>query len=72
MAQRRARSSFPDVDKPEELDTFLTKHPHIAHAFLWTGKGTLAFRSQPSRMSDPRYCAEDAKLASDLGSVVGY
>jgi signal transduction histidine kinase len=61
------RSSFPDVDNPAELDRFLTKHPHIAHAFLWTGKGKLAFRSQPSRLSDPRYCAEDAKLASDFG-----
>jgi signal transduction histidine kinase len=66
-AAEEARSSFPDVDKPEELDAFLAKHPHIAHAFLWTGKGTIAFRSQASRLSDPRYCAEDAKLASHMG-----
>jgi signal transduction histidine kinase len=62
------KSSFPAADNPGELDTFLAKHPHLAHAFLWTGKGTLAFRSQSSRLSDPRYCAEDAKLASDLGA----
>jgi signal transduction histidine kinase len=62
-----ARSSFPEVGNSAGLDTFLAKHPHIAHAFLWTGKGTIAFRSQSSRLSDPRYCAEDAKLASDFG-----
>src|ERR1700688_426352 len=62
------RSRFPDADNPEELDTFMAKHPHIAHAFLWTGKGKFAFRSQPSRLSDPRYCAEDGKLSSDLGA----
>jgi hypothetical protein len=32
------------------------------------GKGTLAFRSQSGRLSDPRYCAEDGKLASALGA----
>ena len=64
----KSRSRFPDVDKPEELDTFMAKQPHIAHAFLWTGKGKLALRSQSSRLSDPRYCAEDAKLSSDLGA----
>jgi signal transduction histidine kinase len=63
-----ARSSFPEVGNSAELDTFLAKHPHIAHAFFWTGKGTIAFRSQASRLSDPRYCAEDGKLASDLGA----
>jgi signal transduction histidine kinase len=63
-----SRSRFPDVDDPEQLNTFLTKHPHIAHAFLWMGKGKLAFRSQSSRLSDPRYCAEDGKLSSDLGA----
>jgi signal transduction histidine kinase len=62
------RSRFPDADNPEELDTFMAKHPHIAHAFLWTGKGKFAFRSQPSRLSDPRYCAEDGRLSSDLGA----
>jgi signal transduction histidine kinase len=61
-------STFPDIDNPQQLDTFLTKHPHIAHAFLWTGKGKLAFRSQPSRLTNPLYCAEDANLTSDLGA----
>jgi signal transduction histidine kinase len=63
-----ARSSFPEVGNFAGLDTFLAKHPHIAHAFLWTGKGTIAFRSQAGRLSDPRYCAEDGKLASDMGA----
>jgi signal transduction histidine kinase len=62
------RSRFPDADNPEELDSFLARHPHIAHAFLWTGKGKLEFRSQSSRRNDPRYCAEDGKLSSDLGA----
>jgi signal transduction histidine kinase len=63
-----SRSRFPDIDNSAELDTFLAKQPQIAHAFLWTGKGMLAFRSQSSRMSDPRYCVEDGKLSSDLGA----
>jgi signal transduction histidine kinase len=63
-----SRSRFPNVENPVELASFLAKQPHIAHAFLWTGKGTLAFRSQPSRMSDPRYCVEDGELSSHLGA----
>ena len=62
------RSTFPDVNNPEELDIFLAKHPPIAHAFLWTGKGTLVFRSQSCHLGDPRYSAEDAKIASDMGA----
>src|SRR5271156_299751 len=43
----RASLEFPGLDHPEELDAFLTTHPEITHAFLWTGKGDLDFRSQP-------------------------
>jgi signal transduction histidine kinase len=62
------RKSFPDADDGEELDSFLAKHPHITHAFLWTGKGKLQFRSQSSRMGDPQFCAETGKLSAGLGA----
>jgi signal transduction histidine kinase len=65
----RASLQFPDVDHPEDLDAFLTTHPEIAHAFLWTGKGDFDFRSQPGRMSDPAFQAEHKELSSDLGHV---
>ncbi len=63
----RASANFPDVDNPEELDTFLTTHPEIVHAFLWTGKGNLEFRSQPARMTDPDFQEENKELAADFG-----
>ena len=62
------RKSFPDIDDGEELDTFLARHPQIAHAFLWTGKGKLQFRSQSSRMNVAQFCAESGKISSDLGA----
>ncbi len=65
----KASAKFPDVDHADELDTFLTAHPDIAHAFLWTGKGNLDFRSQPDRMTDPDFQAEDKKLSSDARDI---
>lgn len=62
----RASASFPDVDDSDGLDTFLATHPEIAHAFLWTGKGNLDFRSQPGRMADPDFQAENKALSSEL------
>jgi signal transduction histidine kinase len=62
----KASTNFPDVDHAEELDTFLTTHPEIAHAFLWTGKGNFVFRSQPDRMTDPDFQAENKELSSEL------
>jgi hypothetical protein len=62
----KAAASFPDVDHPQELDSFLTTHPEIAHAFLWTGKGKFNFRSQPGKMTDPDYQAEDKELSSEI------
>src|ERR1700741_3730363 len=44
------RAQFPDIHDSDELDSFLTTHPNITHAFLWTGKGEFDFRSQSSRM----------------------
>jgi len=61
-----ARSEFPDRDNPGGINGFLETHPDITHAFLWTGKDQMVFRSQPSRMSSGPYCAEDQTLASDI------
>jgi len=61
-------AKFPDVDGADDIDSFLTTHPNIAHAFLWTGKGTLEFRSQMSRMSDRQFCSESRMIASDFGT----
>ncbi len=63
-----ASGEFPDVDSPGDVEAFLTRHPDITHAFLWTGKGNLEFQSQASRMQDPQFCAETKSLASDFGS----
>jgi signal transduction histidine kinase len=63
----KAQAEFPDAGHSDELDTFLTSHPEIAHAFLWTGKGSLDFRSQPNRLTDPHFNAESKKLSSDFG-----
>jgi signal transduction histidine kinase len=62
----KASMDFPDVDHSEDLDTFLTTHPEVTHAFLWTGKGKLDFRSQPGRMTDPDFQAENKELSSKL------
>src|SRR5882757_4053810 len=62
----RASTNFPDLDHPEALDAFLTAHPEIIHAFVWTGKGNLDFRSQPGRMADPDFQTESKTLSSDL------
>ena len=51
---------------PDELDDFLAKHPNVSHAFLWTGKGHLEFRSQPDRMDDPEFHEESKMLSSDV------
>jgi signal transduction histidine kinase len=65
----RVITDFPAVDDAEDLDTFLTAHPEIAHAFLWTGKGNLEFRSQPARMTDPDFQAENRSLFSEFQAV---
>jgi signal transduction histidine kinase len=61
-----ARGKFPSVDEAEHLNKFLNTHPEIAHAFLWTGKGMLQFRSRPT--PDPVLCAENSTLASSIGA----
>jgi signal transduction histidine kinase len=62
-----AQATFPGVDDTDALDDFLKTHPDIAHAFIWTGKDSMNFRSQPDRMSDPDFRAESRKLATELG-----
>lgn len=62
----RASTNFPAVDDSDGLDTFLTTHPEIIHAFLWKGKGNLDFRSQPRRMADPDFQAESKALSSEF------
>jgi signal transduction histidine kinase len=61
-----ARKQFPDIDHSDGLEAFLTAHPEIAHAFVWSGKGNLDFQTQPSRMSDPEFIEEGKKLSWDL------
>jgi len=63
------RKQFPDLDHSDELGTFLTTHPEIAHAFLWTGKGDFDFRSQPGRMTDPDFREEHKMLSSEFEHV---
>jgi signal transduction histidine kinase len=65
----KASANFPDVDHPDELDGFLIAHPEIAHAFLWNGKGNLEFRSQPARMTDPDFQAENKSLTSEFQAL---
>jgi signal transduction histidine kinase len=66
----RASLQFPDVDHPEGIDAFLTNHPEMIHAFLWTGKGRLDFRSQPGRMTDPAFQAEHKELSLEFGHLL--
>ncbi len=58
---------FPDVKSADEIDSFLSAHPNIDYAFVWTGKGNFLLRSQPSRMHDPEFCANSMTLSSNVG-----
>ena len=62
-----ARADFPDRDSSDKLDDFLAKHADVAHAFIWSGKGNIEFRSQGSRMNDRQFCADSRSIAADLG-----
>jgi signal transduction histidine kinase len=61
-----AKARFPDVDHPDQLESFLGSHPDIAHAFLWKSQGKLAFQSQPRRANDPDFREEGKRLASSV------
>src|SRR6516225_3185700 len=61
-----AKAKFPDVDHPEQLESFLEAHTDIAHAFLWKSQGKLAFQSQPRRANDPDFREEGKRLASSV------
>ena len=62
----KAVKQFPNAGQPDQLDNFLANHPDITHAFIWTGKGQMAFRSRPERMAEPDFQAENKKLASEF------
>jgi signal transduction histidine kinase len=64
----KAVKQFPNADQPDQLDTFLKNHPDITHAFIWTGKGQMTFRSRPDRMAEPDFQAENKKLTSEFGA----
>jgi len=63
-----ARAKFPEANQGDQLEAFLTEHPDIAYAFLWTGKGHLELQSQPDRMGDPETEKDEKELSSMLGA----
>jgi signal transduction histidine kinase len=62
------REKFPDADQPEDLEAFLTAHPNVSHAFIWTGKGKFEFQSQPGMMDDPEFREESKELSSNIAA----
>jgi signal transduction histidine kinase len=63
-----AKTTFPSIDHPEELESYLVTHQDIAHAFLWSEKTKMAFSSQPSRRGDREFEEEGRKLSSMVGN----
>jgi signal transduction histidine kinase len=61
-----ASAKFPEANQGDKLEAFLTAHPDITCAFLWTGKGHLEIQSQPDRTGDPETGHEDKELSSML------
>ena len=57
---------FPDVKSADEIDSFLSTHPNIDYAFVWTGKGNFLLRSQPRRMHDVEFCSNSMTLSSNV------
>ena len=58
------KKGFPEQACADDLKAFLTTHPDIAHAFVWSTKSRLVFASQPARASDPDFKQESMKLSS--------
>ena len=60
----RALFPSPDNDTEEEkgrkIDLLLSKHPWLAHLFLFDSEKGLVFRSQPEQMND-KYCREESE-----------
>src|ERR1700756_1637861 len=65
------RVKFPDAGQPEDLESFLTAHPNVSHAFIWNGKGHLEWQSQPGMMDDPEFREESKSLSSDIETWLG-
>ncbi len=62
----KARAQFPDVDHPDRLDAFLTAHPEITHAFMWTGKGDLDFDLSRTAWLIPNFKQKTRSLPPSL------
>ena len=61
------RDVFPSPDAEKEdkllkLDWILSKHPELAHVFLFEADRGFLFRSQPQRMNDPYFLEEHQRL----------
>ncbi len=55
----------PDAEKGDQLlklDWILSKHPELAHVFLFEADRGFLFRSQPQRMNDPYFLEEHQRL----------
>ena len=55
----------PDAEKGDKLlrlDAILSKHPELAHVFLYEADRGFLFRSQPQRMHDPYFFEEHQRL----------
>ena len=68
-----ARALFPSPDadgqsdKVRKLDAILSERPWLAHVYLFDAEQGFLFRSQPQRMSDPRFREEHQRIAKMLG-----
>lgn len=61
-----ARSDFPapDAEVRTGLEKVLERYPHLAHAFLYDPRNGTVVVSRPSRMDEPDFQLESAKLTS--------
>jgi signal transduction histidine kinase len=62
---------FPDADQPEDLESFLTAHPNVSYAFIWSGKGKFEWQSQHGMMDDPELREESKDLSSTIETWLG-
>ena len=53
---------LPQAVCTDELDAVLKKYPYVAHAFYYSPKSGLLFRSRQARMDDPDFRAESQDL----------
>jgi signal transduction histidine kinase len=71
-----ARLEFPNPDDDRskikaKLEHILSEHPEFAYAFLYDKKNSLLLsRVQPTRDSDPDFCAHTQELTNWIGSWI--